>query len=107
MNTEMLKWAGAEAVTWIQDLFNKAIETGMPEEWTQNWIKPIHKAGDRSIANNYRTIMVGSTMTKLFEKLMENKIRSWVGENSKWERSQTSFHKHHNTTYHLVDLSCS
>ena len=51
----MLKWAGDEATTWIQDLFNKAIETGMPEEWKHNWIKPIHKIGDRSIANNYQS----------------------------------------------------
>ena len=36
MKVEMLKWDKDEAVTWIQDLFNKAIETGMPEEWTQN-----------------------------------------------------------------------
>ena len=55
----------------------------MPEEWMQNWIKPIHKAGDRSVANNYRTIMVGSTMAKLFGMVMENKISSWTEENSK------------------------
>ena len=34
MKAEMLKWAGDEAATWIRDIFNKAIETGMPEEWT-------------------------------------------------------------------------
>ena len=101
---EMLKWAGDEATTWIQDLFNKAIETGMPEEWTQNWIKPIHKAGDRSVANNYRTIMVGSTMAKLFGTVMENKISSWAEENSKRAKSQAGFRKHYNTTDHLVTL---
>ena len=104
MKAEMLKWAGDEAVTWIRDLFNKAIETGMPEEWTHNWIKPIHKTGDRSVANNYRTIMVGSAMAKLFGTVMENKISSWAEENSKHAKSQAGFRKHYNTTDHLVTL---
>lgn len=76
----------------------------MPEEWTQNWIKPIHKAGDQSIANNYRTIMVGSTMVKLFGKVMENKISSWAEENSKRAKSHARFCKHHSTRDHLVTL---
>ena len=76
----------------------------MPEEWTQNWIKPIHKAGERSVANNYCTIMVGSTMAKLFGMVMENKVRSWAEENSKRAKSQAGFHKHCNTTGHLVTL---
>ena len=40
---EMLKWAGDKATTWIQDLFNKAMETGMPEEWTKNGSNPSTK----------------------------------------------------------------
>ena len=85
---EMLKWDRDEAITWIQDLFNKAMEKGMPKEWTENWIKPIHKIGERSIPSNYRTIMVGSTMAKLFGTVMENKIISWVEENSKRAKTQ-------------------
>lgn len=104
MQAEMLKWFGDEATTWIHDLFNKAMENGMPNEWTHNWIKPIHKTGERSIASNYRTIMVGSTMAKLFGTVMENKISSWTEENSKCTKSREGFRKHHSTTYHLVAL---
>ena len=28
---EMLKWAGDEAIAWTQDLFNRAMEKGMPK----------------------------------------------------------------------------
>ena len=79
----MLKWAGDQAIARTQDLFNEAMEKGMPKEWTENWIKPIHKAGEWSIPSNYDTIMVGSTMAKLFETVMENKTSSWAEENSK------------------------
>ena len=80
------------------------METRMLEEWTQNWIKPIHKAGDRNVANNYRTIMVGSTMAKLFGTVMENKISSWAEENSKRAKSHVGFCKNYSTIDHLVTL---
>ena len=87
MKAEMLKWAGDKATEWIQ-----------------KWIKPIHKAGERSIPKNYRTIMVGSVMAKLFGTIMENKISTWAQENSKRASSQAGFRRRHNTTDHLVTL---
>jgi len=61
----MLKWVGDEAIAFIQDLFSMVMDQGMPKEWIENWIKPIHKVGERNILDNYHTIMVGSTMAKL------------------------------------------
>ena len=48
-----------------------------------NWIKPLHKGGDVNNVNNYRTIMVGSLMAKLFGCIMESKISAWVEKNGK------------------------
>jgi len=79
----MLKLVKDEATAWTRDLFNKLMDQGMPKEWTENWIKSIRKAGERSIPNNYRTIMVGSTMAKIFETMMESKLSSWAKEKSK------------------------
>lgn len=70
MKPEMLKWTGKETYGWICDMFNLALQHGMPHDWTTNWIKPLHKGGDVNNVNNYRTIMVGSLMAKLFENIM-------------------------------------
>ena len=45
-----------EAHTWISDMFNDALQHGMPYDWTTNWIKPLYKGGDVNNVNNYRTI---------------------------------------------------
>ena len=53
IKAEMLKWAGKEACVWISDMFNDALQHGMPYDWTTNWIKPLHKGGDVNNVNNY------------------------------------------------------
>ena len=41
LKAEMLKWAGKEAHLWISDMFNDALQHGMPYDWTTNWVKPL------------------------------------------------------------------
>ena len=66
LKPEMLEWTKEETHCWIRDMFNPALQHGMPRDWTSNWIKPLHKGGDANSLNNYRTIMVGYFMAKLF-----------------------------------------
>ncbi|MCO5568058.1 hypothetical protein L7F22_021753 [Adiantum nelumboides] len=72
--SEMLKWTKEETHSWIYDMFNLALQHGMPHDWSTNWIKPLHKGRDANNVNNYRTIMVDSLMAKLFGCVMEMKI---------------------------------
>ncbi|MCO5601437.1 hypothetical protein L7F22_055559 [Adiantum nelumboides] len=102
--SEMLKWTKEETHSWICDMFNLALQHGMPHYWSTNWIKPLHKGGDANNVNNYRTIMVGSFMAKLFGCVMEMKISKWVEENGKRAHGQAGFCKDHSTIVHLVTL---
>ena len=102
--SEMLKWAGKAAQEWICLMFNMALQHGMPYDWTTNWIKPLHKGGDTKEASNYRTIMVGSIMAKLFGCVMEMKLSTWAESNNKRAHGQAGFRKSHSTIDHLVTL---
>ena len=93
----MLKWTEKEAHAWICDMFNHALEHGMLYDWTANWIKPIHKGGDINHVNNYKTIMVGSLMGKLFGCIMESKVSAWAEKNGKRAYGQAGFWEHHST----------
>ena len=104
IKVEMLKWTGKEAHAWIRDMFNHALQRGMPYDWTTNWIKPLHKDGDVNNVNTYRTIMVGSLMAILFGCIMESKISEWTKKNGKRACGQVGLQKHHNTVDHLVTL---
>ena len=48
---------GKEVHVWINNMFNVALQRGMPYGWSTNWIKHLHKGGDISnhhgwLANN-------------------------------------------------------
>ena len=83
IKVEMLKLTGKEAHAWIKHMFNHALQHGMPYDRNTNWIKPLHKGGYVNNVNNYRAIMVGSLMAKLFGYIMESKISVWAEKNGK------------------------
>eukprot|EP00250_Pteridium_aquilinum_P029136 c38598_g1_i1 orf=1-231(-) len=58
IQSEHLIYAAATIAPLIAHVFNRAIGEGLPEEWTQHTIVPIHKSGDTLDPGNYRTIMI-------------------------------------------------
>lgn len=56
-------------------LFNKSLSTGsFPQIWKLSYLTPVFKSGDQSFVENYRPICILSSIPKLFEKLILNKI---------------------------------
>ena len=57
-------------VSYLVDLFNHVVREGFPSVWSHHIIHPIHKLGAISEPNNYRTIMVGHTFSKLYATIL-------------------------------------
>ncbi|KAL1447116.1 hypothetical protein WDU94_005460 [Cyamophila willieti] len=73
---EMLKAAGIVGKHMIYRLFKKCWdEKKIPEEWKEGIIVPLFKKGDRRVCNNYRGITLTSQVGKLYERIIELKIR--------------------------------
>ena len=53
---------------------DQAIKQGFLEDWLMNWIKPIHKGGDKNMVSNYQTIIVSSAMAKLYYHTIKQNI---------------------------------
>lgn len=104
LNSEMLKWSGVRAKEWIHRMLNQAIAQGLPEDWQTNWIKALYKKGDINRPTNYRTIMVGSCMSKLLGSILEQSIGTWAETNGKRAKEQAGFRPKHSTIDHLVSL---
>lgn len=104
LNSEMLKWSGNIAREWIHGLINKAITQGLPTDWQRNWIKALFKKGDVNQPTNYRTITVGSCMSKLLGSVLEQAISSWAETNGKRAIGQAGFRPKHSTIDHLISL---
>ena len=80
---KMLKWLPEEGIAYITDILNHAYHNGFPLDWQDHWIKALHKGGNKNELGNYRTIMIGPLMAKLFGGLMERKLSKWAEMHAK------------------------
>jgi hypothetical protein len=63
----------------IQYVFNLALSSGSyPQKWKVSRVRPIPKAGDTSVVENYRPIAVLPTLGKLFEAILHRNLASQV-----------------------------
>ena len=50
--------------------------------WRENMIKPIYKGGGTMDTNNYRGIAISSCFSKLFCKILFNRLDKYLEDNS-------------------------
>ncbi|KAK3563338.1 hypothetical protein QTP86_021817, partial [Hemibagrus guttatus] len=77
---EVWKSLGEAAVEFLANLFNRVLESErMPEEWRRSVLVPIFKnKGDVQSCSNYRGIKLMSHTMKLWERVVEARLRKVV-----------------------------
>ncbi|KAK3557560.1 hypothetical protein QTP70_030490, partial [Hemibagrus guttatus] len=77
---EVWKCLGEAAVEFLTSLFNRVLESErMPEEWRRSVLVPIFKnKGDVHSCSNYRGIKLMSHTMKLWERVVEARLRKVV-----------------------------
>ncbi|KAK3552015.1 hypothetical protein QTP70_031597, partial [Hemibagrus guttatus] len=77
---EVWKCLGEAAVEFLTSLFNRVLESErMPEEWRRSVLVPIFKnKGDVQNCSNYRGIKLMSHTMKLWERVVEARLRKVV-----------------------------
>ena len=72
----VLKNYGPELSYILAELFNKCLkESCFPDCWKVSSVVPVFKnVGERSTAKNYRPVSFLSVVSKVFEKLVDNRI---------------------------------
>ncbi|KAK3533747.1 hypothetical protein QTP70_025045 [Hemibagrus guttatus] len=77
---EVWKCLGEAAVEFLTSLFNRVLESErMPEEWRISVLVPIFKnKGDVQSCSNYREIKLMSHTMKLWERIVEARLRKVV-----------------------------
>ncbi|KAK3545654.1 hypothetical protein QTP70_009556 [Hemibagrus guttatus] len=77
---EVWKCLGEAAVEFLTNLFNRLLESErMPEEWRSSVLVPIFKnKGDVQSCSNYRGIKLMSHTMKLWERVVEARLRKVV-----------------------------
>ena len=92
-----------EAFQFLAKVFNKCLEfCHFPTLWKEAKIIPILKAGkDPSQASNYRPISLLSCISKIFEKLILNRLENHIFDSNIYIEEQFGFRSGHSTTQQL------
>jgi hypothetical protein len=89
----------------LTHIFNLSITSGfVPTKLKQAKVIPIHKNNDPSQFTNYRPISVLPAFSKLLEKLMYNRLISFINKHNVLTNSQYGFRTNHTTHMALIDL---
>ena len=80
----------------ISRIFNLSIERGVfPQKMKIAIVIPVHKKDDTEDCNNYRPISLLPNISKLFEKLIKNRLSKFLEENKCLFSRQFGFRNKH------------
>jgi len=89
----------------ISDLFNKSVTDGVfPGCFKIAKVIPVHKGGDRKLVSNYRPISILPAMSKVFEKLMFDRLGGFLNECGLLTAHQFGFRKGSSTSDAIVEF---
>ena len=79
IQAETLKLGGAVTVCWLKTLFDHIwCYEVVPADWRNQVIIPVHKKGSRAVCDNYRGIALLSIPSKVFAKVILNRLKPWA-----------------------------
>jgi len=87
-------------------LFNQSLAFGVfPSLWKSSYVIPIYKNGDKTLIDNYRGIAMLSTIPKLFEKIIVQKLTPLI--DPLLNEQQHGFRSNRSTTTNLMVYTSS
>ena len=105
VQTKFVKFAKTIISPRISNLFNACITEGIyPTSFKVAEIKPIYKRGDPNKATNYRPISLLSNFDKIFEKLLYNRLISYIEKFELLNEHQFGFRKNYSTTMAVSNI---
>ena len=103
--TNNAKQCSKNFVKPLTALINSSFREGVfPRELKKARVVPIFKTGDKSLINNYRPISILSFYSKVFEKLMYNKMYNFIEANDILYAHQYGFRRGHSTQQAIITL---
>lgn len=101
----LIKEVSATIVDPLVHIFNLSLQSGcVPDKLKIGKIIPVYKKGDRCNPTNYRPISLLSIFDKLLEKLMFNRLISFIEDNAILYKYQFGFRKNYSTSLALIDV---
>ena len=76
----------------LKIIFQSSLDSGtVPQDWRDANVTPLFKKGSRTKANNYRPVSLTSQVVKLFERIVYDRIYSFLKDNNFFSCDQHGF----------------
>lgn len=101
----IIKKCASSIVEPLTHIFNTSFNEGnVPDLLKIAKIVPLHKKGNKNLVENYRPISLLTGFSKILEKLMFNRILSFIDSNNILSNSQHGFRKNRSTDTATFDF---
>lgn len=108
ISTTLVKAAKHILSPILNHVFNLCICSGkFPKVFKKGIVHPIFKGGDRYSVNNYRPISVLSTLSKIFEKIINKRLINYLTCNNILATNQYGFRQNKSTEDAVLELTTS
>lgn len=103
LKAELLKYMGEDGMKLLHRIISEVWETlKVPKDWQTSVIIPIFKKGNQRECSNYRGISLLCTASKVYEMILEGRLRKGVEE--KLHGAQSGFRPGHCTHDHIFTI---
>jgi hypothetical protein len=89
-----------------QRIYKKQAHGKYPQSWAEGYISVIHKSGDAADPNNYRGITITSSVGKVFNSILNERLDSFLKQNNIIDDCQIGFTRKARTSDHMFILKC-
>lgn len=106
ISPKILKQSRSILVPPLTHIINICLQKGIfPDALKRALVHPIHKGGNRSCVNNYRPISVLTALSKVFERVLYNRLRKFLDRYHIIADNQYGFRSGVSTEDAVLDLT--
>ena len=102
----LIKWAIYIIAPILTKFFNIFMRMGIyPDDLKVAKVTPLHKKGDKTIDENFRSISVLTQINKIFEKIIHERLVSFIDKHKILPNNQFGFRKKHSASHGITHLN--
>ena len=105
IDNKLLKLSNTIISPFLSSIFNSCIQQGeFPNSLKIAVVVPIFKKGDSNLLTNYRPISIFSQISKIFEKLIYNRINNYLKKYHLISEKQFGFRQNSSTSHAIRNI---
>ena len=105
-SNEMIKLCSPVISPYLVQCFNTCIDEGVFQEFLKiAKVFPLHKSGSKKDANNYRPISLLTSFSKIFEKMIFNRMICFIEKFGLLAKQQNGFCKKRSCVHAIIKIT--